>query len=785
MKRYLKEYAIPVALLLVMLIQLSAASPTQSAAFDETYHITFGYAYLRTGDARLSQGQNPPLTNVITALPLLLRTDISFPDDHSTWADGNIFSFANEFLWQANDDPQQLILLARLPEMMLALLLACVVYAFTRSLFGQRAAVFALSLCVFDPNVLAHGHIVGTDLGVAFFMFSALWLWVAALKRMSLKRAAMAGLLVGAALATKYSAVWLIPPLILIGLIYPTARSTWLSHLKLLLIAGVAALITIWMTFGFSLNPINPGEIPVPAAQYWQSLSKVANRVESSTSAFLLGQISPTGFWQYYPIVFLLKTPLPTLAFLVLGVLSLLARRRRADIASWLVPLFFMLMAMIAGLNLGYRLILPVLPFVLMIAGRGVEVLLCGRLTTQNQITPISMARPVPRWRSLLTGLLGTWLMIDALTVAPSHIAYFNQLAGDRSRDYELLVDSNLDWGQDLIALRDWLKTNKVDSIYLAYFGTAHPTAYNVPAQLLASFPLNDHGREIDGFNAHALKPGWYAISATSLQLGVLYTRQNIYAPFRVRPPDARAGRSLLLYHIAYPSSEIDRTVMLGPPAPDLDRTTVGGQPDRQLVVKWAGPDAAVLAMQGQARYITSGNALLVGFAPDVHDALLAQSRSLDNDPEDRLRIFEIDAAVALRDKINVLQQRQVAAPDGTPLHLPISFEGGFSLLGYDLIAEQGASIELVTYWRIDQAQQKRLKTFVDVLDRAGQTIVQGNGMNVSWTSLEPGDVVIQRLSVDCPAGARALHVGLYDPGTGQRQPAVDHYNHVVLSLIP
>jgi len=539
------------------------------------------------------------------------------------------------------------------------------------------------------------------------------------------------------------------------------------------------------MTFSFSLGPINPGEIPVPAAKYWQSLSDVANRVEASTSAFLLGQISPTGFWQYYPVVFVLKTPLPTLAFMVLGLLSLLARRRRADIAAWLVPLLFMLIAMITGLNLGYRLILPMLPFVLMIAGQGAEVLLHGRLITQNQAAPISPARPVARWRGLLISLMLIWVAVDAITVAPSHLAYFNQLAGDGSRDYELLVDSNLDWGQDLIALRDWLKANKVDSIYLAYFGTAQPTVYDVPAKLLASFPLNDHGREIDGFNAYALKPGWYAISATSLQLGVLYTHWNMYAPFRARVPDARAGRSLLLYLIAYPSSEIDRTVVLGPRAVDLDRAVVGGQADRQLVVKWAGLDAAVLPMQGRARYVTADNEPLVGFAPEVHAALLAQARLLDDDPADHFQMFEIDAAAALRDKLNTVQQRQVAAPDGTPLHLPISFEGGFSLIGYDLAVGQGAPIELVTYWRIDQAQQKRLKAFVDVLDRAGQTIAQGNGMNVSWTSLEPADVVIQRLSVDYPAGAHTLHVGLYDPGTGQRQPAAERFDHVVLPLTP
>jgi hypothetical protein len=115
-----------ITLLLLLLAQLAAASPTQSAAFDEGYTITYGYAYLHTGDARLSRGQNPPLVNMFMALPLLLRDDVAFPIEQPTWAEANIYGFADEFLWKANvDRAAQLVLLARLPEMALALLLAC------------------------------------------------------------------------------------------------------------------------------------------------------------------------------------------------------------------------------------------------------------------------------------------------------------------------------------------------------------------------------------------------------------------------------------------------------------------------------------------------------------------------------------------------------------------------------------------------------------------------------------------------------------------------------------
>ncbi len=785
MKPGLRQYLILVALLLVMLAQMSAASPTQSAAFDETYHITFGYAYLRTGDARLSLGQNPPLTDVLIALPLMLRNDIAFPSDHPTWASADIFGFSNEFLWQANADPHRLVMLARLPEMMLALVLACVVYAFTRTLFGRRAALAAMFFCALDPNVLAQGHIAGADLGLTLFMVSTVWIWTSALKRMNAKRAAVAGLLTGAALATKYSAVWLVLSLVFIELVYPAGHSTWLVRIKLLIIAGLMALIVIWATFGFSVGPITSGGLTVPAPQYWQSVSKVANRVESSTPAYLLGQISPTGFPLYYPVVFLLKTPLPTLILLVIGAIGLIVRHRRADIPVWFLPLSFMLAAMLGGLDLGYRLILPVLPFALMLAGQGVAALLSGKLKAPRRADLEKLAGRTLWLRGSVAGLLVAWLVIDVLSIGPGHLAYFNQLAGDRSRDYELLVDSNLDWGQDLIALREWMQQNRVDRVNLAFFGTAHPDAYHVSARLLASFPLNDHSREIDGFNSYALPPGWYAISATSLQLGTLYARWQMYAPFRVRKPDARAGRSILLYHVAYPSSGIDRTVVLGPVATDLDQATLGGNPDRQLIVKWAGDDAAVLDMQGPARYIARAGESIAGFAPEVQAALLAQSKRLESNASDYLQVFEIDMRAALRQKLNALQNNKVLTPDGLPLVLPIQFEGGLSLIGYDLADEPGKPIDLVGYWRVDQAQRKRLKVFAEAVDQTGHVVSQSNGMNVNWATLEAGDVIIQHLAIGHRQTARMLRLGLYDPGTGQRQLALGHADHVTLPLVP
>jgi hypothetical protein len=743
-----------------MLAQMLSASPRQSAAFDEGYTITYGYAYLRTGDARLSRGQNPPLTNVFIALPLLLKDQVAFPIDHSTWTNADIYGFSDEFLWKANvDHAAQLVLLARLPEMALALLLACVIYAFTRSLFGNTAALIALFLCVFDPNVLAHGYIVGTDLGVTLFLFGAVWQWTVALKRNSLRYALIGGVLVGAALSTKYSAVWLAPILLVIALASPGLGNYWKSRVKMLIVLGLAAFVMIWGTFAFSISSLSPGGFPVPAPQYWESLGKVANRVELGTPAFMLDQISPTGFPLYYPFVFLVKTSLPTLILLMVGIVSLIVRRRREDIAAWFPPLLFMLAAMFSGLNLGYRLILPVLPFTLMIAGQGaanvVTISLKGERRGESRNRWVFGVSTV-----LLVGL-GVWLVFDTVSIAPSHIAYFNQLV-NRSHDYEVLADSNLDWGQDLVALRDWQRQNSVNDLNMAYYGTARPEAYGVHANLLPSFTLNEFGPEVDGFNASAVPPGRYAVSATSLQLGTLYSRWKLYQAFNDRVPEARVGRSFLIYNVAYPSSEVDRAVVLGPVASDLDRDTLGGNVDRELIVKWAGQDAAVLDMQGSARYITRGGEPLIGFAPKVRDALLMHGAKLGSDASGDLRLWEIDARSALSETL-----RQ---PRG--LTQPIGFEGGLTLIGYDLRAEPDQPIDLVTYWQIDQMPTQTLSIFAHVVDAAGNILAQRDGLNVRLSSLESGDVIMQHFIIDHPANAVELRLGLYDPRTSRRMSA-------------
>lgn len=165
---------IAVGLLGLMCALMVSSARLKSPIMDEQNHIARGYAYLRTGDLRLNL-DHPPLINSLSAAPLLLLPDLKLPTDSPTWEHAHVIAFATQFLWHANHDANQILLLARLPIILLAILLGCFVFRWATELHGPLAGLLALGLYVFDPNILAHGRLTTTDLGVTCFLFIAVY----------------------------------------------------------------------------------------------------------------------------------------------------------------------------------------------------------------------------------------------------------------------------------------------------------------------------------------------------------------------------------------------------------------------------------------------------------------------------------------------------------------------------------------------------------------------------------------------------------------------------------
>lgn len=527
-----------VFLLVIMSAQMLWMAHVKSATMDEPNHITRGTVYLRTGDLRLGR-VHPPLIDCICALPLVLDRNVVLPLNHPSWEEENLDKFSREFVWKANQNGQSIVFRARLPIIALTLLLAGITYCWARELFGRNAGLLALTLFALDPNVLAHGSLATNDLGVTCFATLSLYTFWRWLRQPGWPRAVLAGIAFGLAQGSKFSAVLLIPELALVALAYwlfspaeerPRVKATQL--LAGLCLIGVAGAILVWLMYGFNVGS-SIQETTVPAPAYFDELGAIIERVGKGNPTFLLGSYSNTGWWYYFPVAFVVKTPLPTL--LLVGASIAYAWRHR----TWrqglplLIPVVVhFAFSMFSGFDIGYRHLLPALVLLVIFASQ------------------VAQVRFHIRSKAVWVGaILLVWLAVGTLSRLPDHLAYFNEIAGGPSHGYKVLVDSNLDWGQDLIGLRTYMEREGIKSVKLSYFGVADPGAYGINYE-----PLPDYPRHIWPYKTIPSflllpAPGVYAISATNLQ-GALFEIHNMYAWFRERTPDAVIGHSIFIYRV-------------------------------------------------------------------------------------------------------------------------------------------------------------------------------------------------------------------------------------------
>ncbi len=792
-----------IALLGLFFLQAAAASPRNSVTFDEQYHVTLGYSYLKTGDLRLHRNQSPPLFELLISLPLLFRADLSLPTDHPAYALwGDIYLFSDEFLWHANSDAQGIAHSGRLVVAGFGALLGWLLFAWGRQLHGESAGWLAAFLLAFDPNFIANA-IPTLDLGLALFVTLAVWRLWRYLQRPGRLNLLLAGVALGAALATKFIGVMLLPGFALILLIYPADEATTnpigalrrvataspiRDHLQRLpgralafVIMLAIAWLVIWAVYGFQFGPVGGAGLPAPAPLFFESFIGMLLKSSEGRAIFLEGQVSPTGWPHYFAIALLLKTPLPVLIVALGALLRWPWRREWREASILIVPAaLFFTAASISKLQLGYRYILPVLPFLFLIAGRAATL-------------------AWPRRIKILAAALAAWLIAGTLSIFPHYLSYFNELAGGPVAGYQHLVDSNLDWGQDLPALREWIDTYRPDDLHLGFFGAAYPERYGIRAKGVPGYPLNAYGHEVDGFTSYSLQPGQYAISATLLRIGLVFKQFNIYQAFQARAPIGRAGYSILIYDVSYPpgaDAMADRAVVVGPLAADVPPAALGARRDHPLRAKWCAWPECFVFTPHPARYIVRD---FIPFAPDLHGLARAQAKPIDairlSPDQAEYTVFELDAAPIVESKLLELQAAPVSTPDQVALAFPIPFGNGLSLAGYEARADRaapGQSFDVLTYWRADGPITPPMTIFVHLLDAQGNIRGQHDGFGAALTMLEPGDVVIQRHSIPVDAnaapGVYRLQVGLYNPVTLDRfsahPPGLPPVDRVLLSTL-
>lgn len=637
-----RRWGAAAALMLLFVVLAASGLWRKSATFDEMAHLVGGAAYWTHNDYRVHT-QNGVLTQRWMTLPLLFGGHRLPPPDHPAWRHPVEWELGRLFFYESGNDADAMVRKCRVMAILMSVLLAAAVFLWSRRLFGPAGGLVSLAVCSLSPNILAHGRLAASDATAALFFLLAAWGWWSVIHSLSWRTLLWSSAAAGALFASKMSAPLILPAAAILAGIRLAGRRPWEVSIPALrpgggrfpwaaagavvLAHGLAVFVLLWALYGFRFSGFNEDRVPGGRYLYsWEEVLKGAGSAgplvdfarrrkllpeaylfgfatvlteSRERPAFLNGEWSATGWWYYFPYLFLIKTPTGLLALLLLALLGALGGRSSGrappsgsvpgawagfyDTAPlWVLLCVYSAVLLTSTINIGLRHMLPVYPPLFVLAGGA------------------AWALASARWRWAAGAALAA-SAIGCLSSWPDYLSYFNLPSGGARSGYRKVVDSSLDWGQDLPALKAWLAGEGLDRpgpVYLSYFGTASPARHGIDALRLPSF-LDMDGREHLG----PLTPGLYCVSATMLQSVYLppggpwtaehertyralrkavsgakgpgaarllrahsrYRFARLCAFLRRREPDGRAGGSILIYRLG--AAELKTCLEGAPPA--------------------------------------------------------------------------------------------------------------------------------------------------------------------------------------------------------------------------
>ncbi|HKO55939.1 MAG TPA: hypothetical protein VJ276_08675, partial [Thermoanaerobaculia bacterium] len=397
--------------------------------------------------------------------------------------------------------------------------------------------VLATAMFAALPPILGHAGLATTDLAVAVTLTIALLALDRWLDAATLGRGALLGLAIGLGVLSKFSFLLFFPVAAIVLLIIRFAMRNASLSAKSLGLACVVAFVVIWAGYRFSFGridaipmgkfyletpapaPLRPAakwvaeKVPLPMPELFIGIGAVKMHDLGGHLTYLLGRYSKRGWWYYFPVVFFYKTPLPFLILALWGMALLI--RRRPEVA--LIPVALMLCVMPSSINIGIRHILSIYPPLCIAAAYA-----C--------VTIWQRSRDL-FGRAALLALLG-WLFIGTAVDHPDYLAWFNEAAGEHPE--QIVVDSNLDWGQDVLRLTRVVAAHDIAKLWVLYNGNADLARHKLPADGLIPFtPVH----------------GWVAASETSLKIAD-QARYGGYRWLEAYKPVRRVGKSIRLYRI-------------------------------------------------------------------------------------------------------------------------------------------------------------------------------------------------------------------------------------------
>ena len=538
------------AAVLIMCARIVSTYTVFTQTYDEPFHIACGMEWLDKGVYHY-EAKDPPLSRIAAAIGPWLAGERSH----------GIVDAIQEGNAILGSEPRYVrnLALARLGELPFVVLEAIGVWLWARRYFGPRTAFFSVLLFSMAPPVLAHGGLATTDVSIAATATWAFYGWLRFLEQPNTKHSLFLGFCCGLALISKFSAlVFLGSGFVVVLIAHLSCTRRWgllrvrtvPRLLRLTAPSAAVAFFIVWACFRFTFAPLfsadelvrrkadfspvltDPGlvhtlvtTVPVPAGQCLRGIGQVWRHNKGGQWSYLLGERRDTGWWYFFPVVLGVKTPLGFLVLAMAGGVFLLARLRRD--ADWTAPaavlfaLAILFSCLPSRINLGVRHVLLIYPLLAIVGGALVSDTL-GRKRRALRLVALACV---------------VWTCASSIAAHPDYLAFFNEI-GSRHPEH-FLVDSDLDWGQDLSRLSMRLRALHAPSVSLSYFGTADLTRFDLPA----TRRISCEGR-LDGY---------VAVSATMLYLhGPLWSGcPQRYAELAQTQPRERVGRSIFLYYFA------------------------------------------------------------------------------------------------------------------------------------------------------------------------------------------------------------------------------------------
>ena len=505
-------FGIPIfiGLLAVFMLQLWLHTARTSPTYDEPFHILAGYRYLQCGDYGINP-EHPPLPKILAALPLATRA-VAPPDlpcGSKTTKKAAGFLAGAKFV--AQNGVERILIPARVAMSVVALLLAVMVFLAAREMFGPVEAFVALALLVFEPNFIAHGALVTTDTAITAAMLGTVYALYRFRQKPGKLRLVIFAVAIGLMLASKHSALLLLPIIFLLLLAdilltqlferqsFTVSRRKILQGALALAAIPVVAFTVLWASYGFRYYALPNTNVRAFALSDFSdnltgfsgSVVELLDRSHIFPEAYTYGLAdiaeqnqNQGGHWSYFPKAFMMKTSVALLLLLPFGLAipSLYRERRREMLFLVLPSVIYVAISLTSGFNIGIRHLLPVYPFFILLAAAGACAL--GRKT---------------RIAAVVVGLLLVLHAATAIRTFPNYMPFSNAFWGGIDHTHEELTNADVDWGQNLKLVNDYIEKNRRGrDCWFAYWGPGEVARVSQPCRLMPAAGWNDSNEKID-----------------------------------------------------------------------------------------------------------------------------------------------------------------------------------------------------------------------------------------------------------------------------------------------